>query len=304
MYYKSILLTIVMMSMSQVEANYKKVILISTPRSLSTVFLRMMEARGDFKVFNEPGMAAFHRQKHQTKPLESVFSLQAPSTYAEVYDILNTELKNSNVFIKEMHFAAKAYLTDESFISSPECFVIFLVRNPHHAAISNFKKLCTATGNAEKVWYVKREFPDYMSYASLYELYDEIQRKSMHKPYVILAEELAQNPEQVLTDMCAYLDIPMKQECLTWNKLDTTFSTQEHWHDSKHSKGSWIWHDRAMQSDSFGTLPSYAVDAKGEPTFEEIKDPELRGAHKWEYLNNLMYYKKFCDIVQEQKAKP
>ena len=222
--------------------------------------------------------------------------------YAEIYDRINSELKNGNVFVKEIHFAAKAYLNNESFINSSDCYVIFLVRNPHHASVSAFKKLCSVIGSDKKLWYVKREFPDYMSYASLYELYDEIQRKSIHKPYVILAEELAQNPEQILTAMCSYLGIPMKQECLKWNTLETTFSTEEQWHDSKTSKASWLWHDRAMQSDSFGALPSYAVNSKGEPTFEEIKDPELRGAHKWEYLNNLTYYRKFCDIAKEQTS--
>jgi hypothetical protein len=42
----------------QIKA-HKMIILVSTPRSLSTVFLRMMENRADFTVFNEPGIATF-----------------------------------------------------------------------------------------------------------------------------------------------------------------------------------------------------------------------------------------------------
>ena len=45
------------------QADPKIVFLIATPRSCSTVFLRMMEASRYFKVYNEPFICAYCKQR-------------------------------------------------------------------------------------------------------------------------------------------------------------------------------------------------------------------------------------------------
>jgi hypothetical protein len=49
------------------------------------------------------------------------------------------------------------------------------------------------------------------------------------------------------------------------------------------------------------TQPSiYHVDKKGKPTFQEIKDEQLRGAYKWEYYDNMIYYNLFTELAEAQ----
>lgn len=279
---------------------YKTVMLISTPRSLSTVFLRMMEARGDFAIYNEPGMAALYNQKEKTCALDGIFHADVP-TFAKVQNMLLEARQRENIFIKEMYGAAREYLFDDRFITSPDCHIIFIVRNPHHFALSHYKKLYSFVGTLEKYWGLKAEFPDFASYVSLYHLYMYAAEHAYHTPYVIIAEELVADPRRTITHLCKTIGLEMMEKCLSWETIDTQSSCQELWHDSKSIDGIYLWHDRAMSSTSFGQLPTYKVDAQGNPTFEEIEDRELRAAYRWEYYHNRMYYNKFVAIAHQQQ---
>jgi hypothetical protein len=259
----------------------------------------MMEARGDFTVFNEPGMSTHHQKVMTGSPLHAMFHDSIP-TFTEVQEKLLTASQHNNVFVKEMHFAARDYLLDDMFIKSPDCHIVFIIRDPHAALVSNYRKLHQAVESTQKVWQTKQDFPDYSNYSSLYRMYEYIERNSVNKPYVLIAEELIADPRTTITNFCQSVSIPMTERCLEWNKLDEQFSPEQAWNDSKGRLGVYIWHDRAMDSTGFDRLPIYKRDESGNPTFEEIEDIELRAAHRWEYYNNLMYYKKFITIAQQQ----
>jgi len=64
MFYRFFMISVLLfhMSLCSSEEDYKIVYLNSGPRSLSTVFLRMMESRGDFTVFNEPTLPVFSKK--------------------------------------------------------------------------------------------------------------------------------------------------------------------------------------------------------------------------------------------------
>lgn len=283
--------------------SYKTIILISTPRSLSTVFLRMMAARGDFNIFNEPGIETFHELKNKDTTCDAARHETVPS-FHEIQERLLNAQQEGNVFVKEMFYAAQAYLLTDMFIRSPDCHVIFIVRNPHHASISLFKKLSLmVAGDQQKLWQLKSDLPDYLSYASLYSCYQHVQRNGANPPYVIIAQELAANPRTVVAELCYAVGIPMLEHSLSWQALDQSFEDKDIWNDGRTPSGAHLWYDRAMCSTGFAALPDYKVDHNGNPTFEEITDPELRGAHRWEYYYNRMYYNTFVNIATKHQLR-
>jgi len=296
---KTISLLIVLSWLStQTLSAHKMILCLSTPRSLSTVFLRMMSARGDCAVFNEPGIATWHRQCVKSSTLAAEFP-ESIHSFEVIQNNLTSAQKEGNVFVKEMFFAAREYLLDDDFIKSPDCYVIFLVRNPHHVGVSNAKKLTAISGSPRKLWDIKRQVPDHLCYSSLYMLYEEIYKRSANKPYVVIAEELVANPREVAAQLFLHLGLPMTDACFAWESLG--FDAAERvWNNSKTADSCALWHDRAMQSTGFGAPSSYKVDAQGNPTFEEITDPELRGAYRWEYYYNLMFYQKFIALAAAQ----
>lgn len=86
----------------------KIVILISTPRSLSTGFLRMMEAREDFEIFHEPTNAPYDAV-HAREFYELYFRDDCFKSYDEITECILAQAKNSNVFVKEVAFSLSEY---------------------------------------------------------------------------------------------------------------------------------------------------------------------------------------------------
>ena len=275
---------------------HKLIILVSTPRSLSTVFLRMMENRGDFTIFNEPGIATFLTRRNNHLSIEFTTS----TTYENVLEILGKAHHAQNVFIKEMFFAAEEYLFSDYFTQNPDCYFVFLVRNPHSTSLSNFNKLYSYCGSYEKIWDIKENVPNHITYSALYGCYKNIAQKSMNKPYVVISEDLIENPEKIFADFCKYVDIPMKKEYLTWKPYEQTFDSKTSWNDSKSFETAHFWHDAALASTHITQPSIYHVDEKGKPTFQEIKDEQLRGAYKWEYYDNMIYYNLFTKLAEAQ----
>ena len=260
----------------------KVIYLISTPRSCSTAFLRMMHARGDFEIFIEPGIKLYRNFDNKTlrDTEEAIFKKSA--NYQK------------NVFVKEMIVPASKYLLPESnFLNQQNYSIVFLIRNPHHALISFYKK------NSYYKKAKKRPLSDqndFMSYKKLYELFQKFQQKAM-SPMIIQSEELVLNPRKIITQFCQYAKIPFKEESLSWQKLDGNFSLKNEWGCLYTPEIASNWYDTAMASDGLKdeNLTKYAVDEHGQPTFEEIENLEHRKVYKKLYDNNMPYYKLFLD---------
>ena len=289
-------LFLILLSSFYIQLNaHKMIILVSTPRSLSTVFLRMMENRGDFTIFNEPGIITF--LKTNNNPL--VDESDESTSFSNVWNTINAAHNDNHIFIKEMFFAADAYLINENFMQNRDCYFVFLVRNPHHASLSNFKKLYGATKSYTKIWNIKRTVCHFMIYSALYLSYQNVLHNSINRPYVIIAEDLITHPNKTVTDFCNFVGIPMKEEFLQWES-HTNYPTEEKWNDPKSSDMAHFWHEEALKSSCFPTPTQYKTNANGEPTFEEIESTELRASFLWEYFDNLTYYNLFTKITDTQ----
>jgi len=255
---------------------HKIVYLISPPRSLSVGFLRMIEARGDFKIFHEPTISVYHRV-NQFIFSQDWFKEGAFQTFDEVKEAIFKE--NSNVFVKEMSFSLREFI-DEDLIKKPNVYFVFLLRNPHHTVISLYNKIGS----------IVEDFQVATGYQAAYEIFQKIVESGARRPLVLFSEELASKPEEVVKTFCDYVEIPFEEKALSWQNLGENFGGHQEWHESKRTDLTQHWHGDAIQSTEFKPLKTYDVDDFGNPTFSEIKDSKDRKECEKTYLRNLPYY--------------
>lgn len=259
--------------------NHKIVYLISSPRSLSTLFLRMMYERGDFEIFSEPSQYAFNRL---TWPqVVGNHNVNALCTFEEVKEALFNTMLQSDVFVKEMIGAALTFLpNDEEFLSSPDIYFVFLIRNPHHTIISWLKRRSTDLPN---------NLSERIGCKAMYELFNVVKEKAVHTPLLMFSEDLYQYPEETIRLFCEHVHIPFDKRHLTWQPLGDDFTGAKEWHQATSKEIVQHWYGAVIASTGFGIPHQYEVDAQGEPTFSEIH-PELRSLCFRMYADNMPYY--------------
>jgi hypothetical protein len=269
---------------SELVAVNKIIYLISPPRSLSVAFLRMMQARGDFEVMHEPSQCAW-AVSAAPDLAEILFKKDVFQTYSEVKRCIFEKAQQRPVFVKEMSFAVQEFIMqDRELVENPQVHFVFLVRNPHHSTISFYNRLQKV---ADDLAYV-------IGYQALFEIYSDVQARSVHKPVIILSEDLYTKPRETIEQFCKAVDIPFKEEALSWQDLGEHFTGDKEWSEIKHKNFTQHWHGDAIRSTAFGKPTEYEVDADGKPTFDEVA-PEHRQAFQDAYEVNLAYYNKLLE---------
>jgi hypothetical protein len=266
------------------EASQKIVYLISPPRSLSVGFLRMMHARGDFKIYHEPTFPLYCQFNNLTFADDWI----GEGTFQSFDEIKRAIFKeNSNVFVKEMSFHLKNFI-DEEFIKNPNVYFIFLLRNPHHSIISLYNRL-----NA-----IYPDFHEAIGYRDAYEIFQKIIACGARKPLILFSEELSVNPEKVVKTFCSYVGIEFDENALSWENLGDKFSGYREWHENKKVELTHHWHGTAIRSSKFEPLKTYEVDDVGTPTFSEIENLNDRRECEKGYVDSLPYYFFFKEYSQ------
>ncbi len=276
------------------EAHLGKIIyLISTPRSCSTIFTRMIHARGDYMIMNEPGVGTYH---NIFAPMLAVlgFNENTPTNFSTIQKmILEKASLGHNVFVKDMGFAAWHYLDDQNFLDQQNCTIIFLIRNPHAVQLSFYKKFP----------HISKITPDILNYKKLHTLYKNLSLKTGKKLYIISAEEITRHPKENIEKLCNHLDISFTKEHLSWENLTPNFILAKEWNTTIYTNIGLNWWGDALKSTQFEQKEyNYALDENGQPTFEEIEDLEHRAFYKKLYKENMPYYQLFLDeYAQQQK---
>jgi hypothetical protein len=265
-------------------AENKVVYLVSPPRSLSVAFLRMMEARKDFKVMNEPSQWAYNKINNP-ELTKSWFFKDAPQTFDEVKQKIFSFSKESNVFAKEMSFAVKDFiLNDKELVENKNVYFVFLIRNPHHSVISWYKKQLEIASDIAL-------FSSLIGFKQTYEIFKNIKNRSANRPLIMLTEDLYNEPNKTVQMFCKYIGIPFKEEAMNWKDLGEDFTGIKEWNEIKPKKFAHHWHLDAIKSTKFSIPTQYAIDKNCKPTFEEISNLEHRECCKKVYEENLEYYK-------------
>jgi hypothetical protein len=130
-----VLLFVVLETAAQEKSHepHQLIVLISTPRSLSSVFYRMMEARGDCAALSEPGVDAY-TLLYTPQFADEICDPTSPKTFEatekKIVDMLN---HHQLVFMKEMGYAASKYLLNtpalrDVILNKAHC--VFLISTP------------------------------------------------------------------------------------------------------------------------------------------------------------------------------
>ncbi len=288
-YRRILLLFFISFIFSSVCAHNKIIYFISPPRSLSVAFMRMMQARGDFLIMNEPSQYAFNLI-NSPETVNDWFNENAYKTFEEVKKNIFENAQHASIFVKEISFAVQDFLLNDSeFIKNPHVYFVFLIRNPHHAVISFYKKIQQnfEIFESDNAHYT---FSDVIGYKSLYEIIYGIKQNSTKPITIILSEELYTNPEETVKKFCDDCHIPFIQDALTWQDLGDNFSGQSEWHELKKSDATQHWHNDAIRSNGFSKPSEYETDQNDNPTFSEIENLEHRNICIEAYKENLKYY--------------
>lgn len=256
------------------------VYLISTPRSLTTAFTRMMFARGDFSIYHEPSHNAYCLI-HHPEFAKQTYTAKAPATYETVKQTLLEEATKIPVFVKEMSNAAEEFLkANPDFLSHEHVRFAILLREPHHSMISYYKKAPELVKNLHEI----------LGYEALYHLIQWMGSHAKHPFHILHSEDLCNNTEEAVQAYCKSMGIAYLPEALHWKALDSSFDPERDWHEYKIGDSIEHWHSDALSSTGFAKSSYYAVDSEGSPTFEEIANLEDREEIKRAYAQTLPYY--------------
>ena len=252
------------------------VYLISPPRSLSVAFLRVAQGLG-FTIFHEPLQSAYVNI-HSYELAHAWFRPDAPQSCTEPLNAITLAAQEGPVFVKEMSFAVEEFLDQhDELLKNPQVHFVFLMRNPHHAAISYYNKLPIAQ-EQEKLITI-------LGYRPLYKIFQHVKQHAINPPSIIFSEDLYLHPEETVRTFCDHVHIPWDPQAMKWSPLGSGFSGVSDWHEIKYPEMTHHWHVEAIQSDGLSKPRTYAVD----PTFEESA-PEHREAFVEAYRKNKSYY--------------
>lgn len=271
----------------------KKIIfLISTPRSLSTGFLRMMEARGDFEIFHEPTNAPYDAIYYKDFYKEN-FKEDCFHSYEEIMESIFANRKHSHVFVKEVAFCCHELLTSDNPLFQSAHFA-FLIRKPQDVILSLYRRGAPldVIGNLA-------------GFQQMYELFELAVKYANYPPYMFFSEDLGENPSDTVASFCQHMEIPFKPESLTWDDLGSQFTGRE-WRDGKKIACLQHWQGDAIRSTCFVPLRTAEVDGEGIPTFAEVENLEARAICRVAYFDNLSYYltlKKKWETLTEKNSR-
>jgi hypothetical protein len=177
--------------------SHRIIVLWSVPRSVSTSFERMMMARGDHVVFDEPFSRSYYfgpdrRSARYTDTLPS-------SSAADVLASIEDASQERPVFVKDMAYQAASVLGHDLLKRFENCF---LVRDP----ASTLRSLA-------------RHWPDFTDeetgWAHLEEAATIVDTLGQSR-VVLDADPLCQDPAGVVEQWCARMELPYIEEALTW----------------------------------------------------------------------------------------
>jgi hypothetical protein len=206
--------------------SHRVILLWTVPRSVSTSFERMISARGDHIVFDEPFSRSYYYGPDRRSPR---YTETMPASAAEdVLESIEQAALEGPVFVKDMAYHAAKLLGPELLERFDNCF---LVRDP-----------------AATLRSLARRWPDFTDEEGGWGHLDEAARitESLGQPTVVLdADLLCSNTEEVVEEWCERMGLPYDPDALTWEP--GMRPEWELWGD---------WHASTARSTGFGELRS------------------------------------------------
>jgi len=226
--------------------SHRVIVLWSVPRSVSTSFERMMSARGDHTVFDEPFSRSYYYGPDRRS---SRYTETLPDSSAEdVLASIEEAALERPVFVKDMAYQAAALLGPDLLARFDNCF---LVRDP-----------------AATLRSLAKRWPDFSDDESGWGHLDEAVRitESLGQSRVVLdADLLCSDPAGVVAEWCSRMDLPYDADALTWES--GMRPEWDLWDD---------WHARTARSTGFSELgPPPPPPTPDEPRLHEAYQAAL-----------------------------
>ena len=194
----------------------------SGPRNVSTAIMYSFAQSNSIKVVDEPFYAHYLLQSGADHPGRAKVIEDQPTNPDMVLEQLGSKRKQGQLlFLKNMaHHMIKMDEVLEQLLRNFQH--LFLIRDPRDMLLSLDKEIPNPTMQDT-------------AYQHQLELFEMVQQRGM-EPAVIDAEQLLNNPQQVLTELCSRLGISFQETMLSWDAgpIPEDGIWAEHWYGSVH----------------------------------------------------------------------
>ena len=232
----------------------------SGPRNISTALMRSWSSREDTFVSDEPFYAYYLKQKNLHHPMYQEIISSYPTSFNDIVNDLVGEIPNQKKYWYQKHMAHHV-LGIEDFSWLKDFKNYFLVRHPREV-ISSFTKKNTLTS------------VDELGYPQQLKLIQFLKRNNLEF-YIILSDDILENPKKKLIDWCNHLNINFDNKMLSWKK-------GPHKNDGIWGKH---WYDSVYQTEGFSHSK------------KSFKKTEFIGYNKI-YKEAMSYYKKIYSFLK------
>lgn len=276
--------------------------LVSTYRSLSTSFLKMMHYREDFKVINEP---IFDLSFKKRFPDSDMYRDYVYTRLDQIPYELKKFQKQSPVFVKDVvaHFHDILNEIPQSLFTESNFHWVLLVRDPADIILS-FYKVMKGNTSLFDLYRDPQIFAARVGIKELYHIFERFRFQCKNSPKIIFTHQLASNPKSTLQAFCHLYQIPFSENQLTWKSGESDYLNISLPENGERPDWVKLFFSNTIESTHFGKMGSCHRDEFGEPTFKEVEEPDLKALFHRVYKQNIIYYKKLLEakefhLVQE-----
>ena len=203
----------------------------SGPRNISTAMMRSFENRPDTDVEDEPFYAAYLAATGLDHPMRAEVLASQPTDWRAVVPGLTGAAPHGAPVFYQKHMTHHM-LPDMDLGWTAACRNAFLIRHPARVLASYVEKRETAA--LADIGVVRQR-----------DLFEREADRLGHAPPVIESAEVLRDPRGALSALCAALDVPFRDEMLSWPA------------GRRASDGVWApaWYDQVERSTGFQSRP-------------------------------------------------
>lgn len=201
--------------------------LIASPRNVSTALMYSFSQHTDVYPIDEPFYACYLTESGKDHPDRELILQHQSMDRARVIDqIHEAAQKHPVVFVKNMAH----HIREEDFNAMEDWHHCFLIRHPR-LHIQSFAKV------------IPKPSLEDLGITTQRKLYDILKNRGLDA-HVIDANQLLENPEQMLRRMCKKTDLPFQESMLSWPS------------DPKSYDGCWAphWYQGVWETTRFGPV--------------------------------------------------
>ena len=249
------------LKITKFESMKKQIFLWSVPRGLSTAFERSVRELENVKVLHEPYQDPYYfgpQRKGDFLLNTYPDRIDPEATYENIGKRITTQYDEYDaVFAKNMAFFIEGDYSDE-VIKERTFKHTFLIRDPKKTVVSLYKAFKNTSHGL-----LTSLTTSVAGFRPLYDLYQKVQEVDPN-PVVIDADDLLENPKEMMKYYCTATGLPFKEDMVNWSPgpvPDWTTCTDYH-----------VWHGAVMDSSGFEQKPKSSSPVSLSEYPKEVQD--------------------------------